>query len=169
MNPLLEDLIEVLTGEVALYEGILALLAEEGQALMSRRPQSVLDVARRKETLVLKIRTLEESRYLICQRLAKAWDRPAATLTLSEIAARSEPVLGARLVEIRGRMRACVDKLRGANDRNSDLCRHGMETVRSIMEAVAGELNRPGRQAYGPKGGGASRSPEPASTMHWTT
>ena len=169
MNPLLEDLMEVLRGEVALYDGILALLAEEGQALLSRSPQTVLDLVRRKETLVLKIRTLEESRHLISQRLAKAWGTPAATLTLSEIAARSEPVSGAKLLEIRARMRSCVERLRVANERNSDLCRNGMETVRSIMEAVAGELNRPGRQAYGPRGGAGLRSPEPASTMHWTT
>jgi flagellar biosynthesis/type III secretory pathway chaperone len=174
MHALLNDLLDLLTRQVTLYDAILAILAQECEALVSRCPQVVLDLARQKETLILKIRTLEESRLLVCQRLAKIWGMPASALTLAEIAAHSDAETGAKLLQIRSRMRECMDALHRANEQSASLCRQGMETVRTIVEAVAGEISRPGRQAYGPKAygpkaGTASRSSEPASTKHWST
>ena len=71
METLIGELIDTLAEQEALYDRLLALVEDEQQALKSETPDEVLGLVRRKETLVLEIRTLEESRRLICGRLVR--------------------------------------------------------------------------------------------------
>ena len=137
MLSLTEDLLLTLEKQTALYDQVLSLMEQERAALLSRKPQDVLDLVRQKETLLLKIRTLDESRQIICQRLAKLWSLTASQITLREVETRCDTALASQVSAVRYRMTECMDRLRKANDTNTHLCRQGIETIELIMQAAA--------------------------------
>ena len=136
MNELIEELSSILTQELMLYEQVREMLGAEREALVSGRPETVLEIVRRKETLLLKIRTLDESRRLICLRLAKAWRVPVSEVDLREAERRAEPKTALRLSDLRRRLTECLDKLRQQNDMNALICRNGTELIRQVVESV---------------------------------
>jgi len=137
MLSLIEDLLLTLEKQTALYDQVLGFMEQERAALLSQKPQDVLDLVRQKETLLLKIRTLDESRQIICQRLAKSWSITASQVTLREVATRCNTALASHVSAMRYRMTECVDRLRKANDTNTRLCHQGIETIDLIMQAAA--------------------------------
>jgi flagellar biosynthesis/type III secretory pathway chaperone len=136
MPSLTEDLLLTLEKQTALYDQVLALMDQERTALLSRKPQDVLDLVRHKETILLKIRTLDESRQLVCLRLAKLWALPVAQITLSVVESRSDEVLASQVSAVRYRMMECLERLRAANEINATLCRRGIETIELIMQTA---------------------------------
>ena len=137
MKPLPDELLAVLTREIDLYSQVLNLVEEERQALTLGSPDRVLDVVRRKDTLLLQIRTVDESRDLICTRLARQWGIARKALTLSEIVERCDGPTATRMSDARKRLRDCVDSLGKAGRSNAALCHSGIETIRRVIEGLA--------------------------------
>ena len=136
MPSLTEDLLLTLEKQTVLYDQVLGLMDQERTALLSRKPQDVLELVRQKETILLKIRTLDESRQLICQRLAKLWAVSASQITLSLVESHSDDVLASQVADVRYRMTECLERLRQANEVNANLCYQGIETIESIMQSA---------------------------------
>ncbi len=154
-----EDLASVLSAQLDLYSQLAALSDAEREALVSREPEKVFDLVRRKETLLLRLRTVEESRELSSLRLARQWGLKAGDLTLSEIQHRCpDAALAARLGELRESMRAVVKRIQEQNARNSGLCRQGMDLIGEVLQAsgrpVGGERNAGGYGRGGRAGAG---------------
>jgi flagellar biosynthesis/type III secretory pathway chaperone len=151
MEVIARDLVQVLVAQHALYDQLIGLLEIEQGALLSRQPGEALDVVRRKETLLLKIRTLDESRQIICQRLARRLGLPATELTITEIRSRLDPAQAESLADIQRQLRDTMERLKAMNERTNRLCSQGMDVVRDILRAVSRQEN-PG-DAYGPRAG----------------
>ena len=170
MKALIEELVTVLSGQLDLYGQIRDLLGEERDALVSGRPDTVLDVVRRKETLLLKIRTLDESRQLICLRLAKRWGMPAPSLGIGEVAQHAEAGHAARLEDLRSRLRECLEDIRGLDEKNAAICRNGADMVRQVMDAMAQSVAQENSGGYGRSVRNPRRSCHDAgATMHLRT
>jgi flagellar biosynthesis/type III secretory pathway chaperone len=153
---LFEDLVSVLSAQLDLYDQLVALSDAEREALVSREPEVVFDLVRRKETLLLRLRTVEESRELLCLRLARQEGTKAAELTLSEIQRRCpEAVLAARLGELRETLRETVKRIQEQNARNAGLCHQGIDLIGEVLHA-SGQPAGGGRAAGGYGLGGRS-------------
>lgn len=147
MNTFLNDLIVVLGHEHELYGLVLQLLEAEETALLSREPEKALDLARRKETVLLRLQALEESRQILAMRLARQWGVRAADLSLREVACHAEEPERSRLEALREALRERLDTIRGAGERNSRLCRNGLDIIVRLFHGAAQES---GKNAYGP-------------------
>lgn len=171
MTLLIEDLLQTLEKQNALYDQVLALMEQERAALVSHQPQDVLLLVRRKETLLLKIRTLDESRQIIRARLARDWNIPAAEINLSRIESLCEDAaLRQRISDLRYQMTESLGHIRAACEENARLCRQGLQTIHTILQDVcAGPQQHagPGAQSYG-RGRYPAAGPR-NNTMHWTT
>lgn len=161
MQAHIEQLILVLNKELALYDQVLALMEEEHLCLEKRQPEDVLGIVRKKETLLLQIRTLDESRMLVCRRMARAWKLAPADLTLSDVVQRIEPPFRERLLLLKEQLRAAMDALKKANERSSNLCHRGLETIQAVFQGAArqegGGRPQGGGKPYGGGGAGNGR------------
>lgn len=138
MVALVSELTAILSEQAELYEQALALTNEEHDALRGRDPNLVIELVRRKETLLLQIKTLDESRRLILSRIAAAWQIPSSTLTITAIEKQIGAVPeAAALVNVRERLAGCVEKLHKANEINTRICQNGIEIMRRIVHGVA--------------------------------
>jgi len=137
MQALLAELASVLDKQADLFGVMRSLLEEEHAALRSRKPEEVLAFVRRKETILLQIRTLEESRRLICARLADRWHTPASSLTLGKILRCADAESAHRLSQVQARLGACVKDLQESNTRNARVCQSGILAVQRIMQSVS--------------------------------
>jgi flagellar biosynthesis/type III secretory pathway chaperone len=148
----LDELVSVLTAQLELY-GQLAVLSEaEREALIARVPDQVFDLVRRKETLLLRLRTIEESRELCCLRLARTWDLKAGELTLSEIQRRCpDEAMAGRLGQLREAMRTTIERIQKQNSRNAGLCHQGLELIGEVLQ-VSGRPATAERVAGGSSG-----------------
>jgi flagellar biosynthesis/type III secretory pathway chaperone len=158
MKVLTEDLTAILKEQLALYDQVAELLEEERSALISKRPDQVLALVRRKETLLLRIKTLDESRRLVCARIAHEWRVPPASVTLREVEKKmagspTADTLAADLPDLRRRMTQCMEKLREGNARNVKICQNGIDVIRRIVQSAAEADAQTNRGGYGPKYG----------------
>ncbi|NQU44991.1 flagellar protein FlgN [bacterium] len=166
MGELFPDLIQTLKAELALYREVAQFVASEREALAGRDPLAVLDLVRRKETVLLRIRTLDETRQIICRRVARVSGASAEEMTLEGIQKACDPEMAGVLADLRGELRDCLDGLRRMNDQNSHICRQGLESVRLIMQAVSEAPAKESVAGYGSKSRGGRAS---APSRHWTT
>jgi flagellar biosynthesis/type III secretory pathway chaperone len=171
VNNLIAELIAVLTEQLILYEQVRDLAKEERLALISGKPDDVLLLVRRKETLLLKIRTLDESRQIICLRLAKRSDALTPSFTLAELAARAVGEQADQLRDLRDRLSECAEELRVLNETNAAICHNGIDTVRQIVEALSQAPPGEGTAAgYGKPGSRPRAAANGATTtMHVST
>jgi len=163
---LFEDLASVLSAQLDLY-GQLAVLSEtERAALVSHEPEGVFDLVRRKETLLLRLRTLDESRELSCLRLARHWNLKAGELTVSEIQRRCpDAAMAAQLGELRDALRKILTRIQEQNARNSVICRQGMDLIGELLQAssrpAGGECAASGYGLRGAAGAGMTPGHSP--------
>lgn len=131
-----EDLASVLSAQLDLYDQLAVLSETERAALVSHEPEVVFDLVRRKETLLLRLRTLEESRELSCLRLARDWNLKAGELTVSEIQRRCpDAAVATQLGELRDALRKTLSRIQKQNARNSVLCHQGMDLIGDLLQA----------------------------------
>lgn len=153
------DLTEVLEAQLELYRRVKDLLDRESAALMSRRPDDVLELVHQKETLLLRIRTLEETRQIITARLAAERQIDPEKLKLSEIIENmTSGEQRARMSGVREGLKAIMRDIGEVHKRNATVCHSGMQLISDIVEAAArengcgesgGTAARGGKAAYG--------------------
>lgn len=154
MASFIEELVFVLSEQLDLHDKILALTEEERAALISKRPDQVLGLVRRKETLVLQSKTLEESRRLLCMRISRDLGLSTMTPTLREIReCVADSALAAKIEALRSRMLACMASLQEANSRNVRICENGMDIIRGIVQSAADASADDGATGYNPRAG----------------
>jgi flagellar biosynthesis/type III secretory pathway chaperone len=165
METVLAELLDILSRQHRIYLDILTLTEEEHAALARRRPDSILETTRRKETMALQIKTLEESRRAIYRRLGRQWGIPTEELRLQDAIARCTGDLSVRLSEIRDALRDVTVKLTEYSARNMRLCQGGIETIHTILQSAVRDVAKSGNNSYGP----ARNSTVRPCIMHWRT
>ncbi len=131
MNLMLEDLLAVLQEETGLYGLVLRLAQSEKDAVTSSDLDELNKIAKEKEALFFKIRTVEEQRERVTENLAESMGCPPQDLTLSKLSKRVKEPYASRLKDCRSSLLALVKILRKVNSSNSNLLKHSIELVRS--------------------------------------
>lgn len=157
-----DALIALLGQEQAIYEEMAELLDAEGEALNKMAAHRLSEIVTRKETLVLRVKALDESRRLLARRLGAALGIAGADLTLTNMAARASSGMGRRLIAAGESLRAAIERCRTINERNSVAARRGLDLIgdaaRWVIEQAdpVGPVYQPGRgrAGYGAAGRG---------------
>jgi hypothetical protein len=152
------QLLSVMEQEAVLYQALLENLAEETRRLVSNDAKGVLEVSRRKDTIALQIRSLEESRLLIVEKLSRDLPSGAEPPTIAALSGRAaEPLRGA-LLEVRDRLKTIVENVEAMNSRNRVLAENSLRLLHGSVEALRDQLRpAPATAGYGPSRRGPSQ------------
>lgn len=156
-----EQLLCLLQEETALYRDLVESLREEHRRLVNNETERLVQVARRKETLLLQARSLEESRLLLIDRFAAALQRPSEEITVALLAGYAPADLRESLLAARDALKTTFLRVVDLNDRNKALAESGLSLVHGLLERIQSAMTRDlaPSQAYGPARGGSPRAP----------
>lgn len=141
MSSSLPGLVDILDEEAALYEQLLALLAEEEHALLNGNGPAVASCLPRKETITVKIRLAELSRQATVARITGRAEARIADLP---------PAAAAELGTARTRLTTLLPKVDVANRRVEVLLQRAtarLYNALDMIEEAAGTNHR-----YGARG-----------------
>ncbi len=141
-NSIINALLEVLREEVSLYRSLAELLAQEQQGLIRADTDAIEETGKKKETLTLKVRLLEESRLSLVEKL-NSLASLGTDPTLSAIIAIADHSAAAAL-------RECQSELRVLYDTTSNLVRMNQRLVGSSLQFLRGSLAILGHLSDGP-------------------
>lgn len=133
MEELLDKFLGLLTGETELYRSLLRVLQEEKKALVDSALKGLHETGREKESLILKIRILEEERVKLLNKIAASLGCPSSQLTLKELAQRVKEPFATRLTTCASTLLALLQSIQELNHTNKALLLHSLELVRGSM------------------------------------
>jgi flagellar biosynthesis/type III secretory pathway chaperone len=134
MDELLEKLIGLITGEKQLYGSLLTVLQDEKAAVTGAGLEALNRSVKEKETVLLKIRILEEQRTNMLSQVAERLGLQAENLTLARLAREiPEPYAG--------QVRACRSSLLSLTQSIQELNNSNRHLFRRSLELVKGSIN----------------------------
>jgi flagellar biosynthesis/type III secretory pathway chaperone len=148
------DLLALLEQEAATYARLLHILREEEAAVLAGRHAGVAACASRKETLLLELRMLAESRGVLLSRLAETFDVPVSSLTLSGLTALVDPDDATRLCAIRTSLAETLSETAQATHGLGLLLERSLSRIREILRIL--------KESSGPQYDSAGRLLVPA-------
>lgn len=131
--PLLEDLAHVLEQEVEKYETLLRLLRQERGLIVKGDLATLAELMKRKETLVLELKVIQEARVALMTRVSAMYDIPLVELTLfclADLVPVSHTMLYRRLLN---RLAVLVTRLVEENDGNAALLDRSVAYIKGSL------------------------------------
>jgi flagellar biosynthesis/type III secretory pathway chaperone len=119
VNGLLSELVAILDQEIELHKELLSLVHRDRELIIELCPEEIFENNKKKETVVLKIKMLEESRLLLLDRLSPHYGVSSPKLTLSKVASLAEEPYRSRLDACRSTLLALIKSIRDVNQSNS--------------------------------------------------
>lgn len=150
-TPRTDKLIEILEKEIQLSTELLDLLHQEQQALTGMDMQALIALTRKKESLLSRIRLLDESLEEAAGRICDA--SPDKTVKLSDVIARTTGSARATLTECRKNLAALRQKVLDHNHINKRFAEDIRGYLNDAISMITGSMA--GRPMYG--GHGAAR------------
>ncbi len=123
------------------------LLQKEQKALLAMRHSEVAEIVTRKETLLLRIKALDESRRVLARRLGESLRLTPDEITLTELSNHAPQMLATRLRESGDRLREIIELCKKLNDFNSRAARQGARLMSDVIEQLL-TSNDPSGQVY---------------------
>lgn len=136
-----EDLLALLRQEAATYRRLLDVLREEEDAILAGRYYDVAAATTRKETLLLELRVLGESRGVLLARIADTFGVPPRAVTLSRLATLVDPPDATELLAVRTSLTETLSEIAQAN--------HGLGLLLERSLFRIGEILRILRESLG--------------------
>jgi flagellar biosynthesis/type III secretory pathway chaperone len=147
-----EALIDLLAQEEAIYRDMLVLLDEEREAMLRMRVDQVMRLTSRKETFVLRVKALDESRKMLARRLAAALGMPSDQVTVTRLCDSAPAGVAKRLAAAGAQLRHAVGACKAKNDANGQTAACGMKVIAGAMDHLiahadpTGVVYRPSRR-----------------------
>ncbi len=138
----LDRLIGLLERELALVNEMRELLAQERQAIVANDTSSLLKIAKKKETLGMKQKILEEARLSCLKNAGKEG------YTVSQLMEELAPRERERLQDVCSRLKTSVERLMWENKRNALLINKAMELNNELYRIFSSAYGL----SYGPDG-----------------
>lgn len=135
-----EDLLALLEQEAATYGRLLEILREEEAAVLAGRHSGVAACTARKETLLLELRVIAESRGVLLTRLAEAFDVPVSALTLSRLTELVDAREAARLRAVRSSLAETLSQIAHATHGLGLLLERSLFRIREILRILKESL-----------------------------
>ena len=144
------SLVDVLREEIVLYRSLVDLMTEEQKRLMAADIEALEEIEKKKETLGLRIRLLEESRQGLSDDLQRIVPLPGGEVTLTAIVAVSEGAVGNQLMECQSELRGLVTTMSSLVELNERLVGRSLSFLRGAVSIMGS--HDPELVVYGEKG-----------------
>ncbi len=152
MNPLLWELNRLLEKKIALFDGFIALLAEEWDALTRYSLKDVEGIAPRKGKLVSRIQDLEEARKALMSRIEKKLGAGERRLSLRMLIRMQDDPINRELAKNREALLAKIalinkknDEVRALMDRSALNFKKSLAFLHATVEKAASPYHADGR------------------------
>jgi len=119
MNTLLSELITILNREIELHKELLSCIQQDRCLIIDLRVDDLFENIKRKETLIVKIKMLEESRISLVEQLSPHFEIPHQPLTLSDLVSVIEEPYRSALNTSRSTLRALIKSIQEVNQGNT--------------------------------------------------
>lgn len=129
MELLLNKLLESLEHAAELYQSLFHAVQSEKEAVVGLNLQQLNEACKAKDSLLLKLRILEERREQIMDRLATELGRSSQSLSLSELALLVEEPHASRLRDRSTELLDLIHALQDATRQNRFLMLHSMQLI----------------------------------------
>jgi len=118
VDVLLSELITILNKEIGLHGELLSILHKDRELLIDLCIEDLFESNKKKETCVLKIKMLEESRLLLIDKLSQHYTVPPQELTLSRIISLVEEPFRSALNNARSNLSSLIKSIKEVNQGN---------------------------------------------------
>lgn len=143
-----EELVEILDIELDQYRDLIGLFRAQRESFASGDVSSFEEISKRQETVVLKIKTLEEARKTAVARLARCFgvaSADASELTLAELAAALAEVNADAPIRLysdlcmayREEILSIIRELENLKESNAYLIQHALHHVSGVLRIFA--------------------------------
>lgn len=137
---LLEDLAVVLGQETEKYEALLRLLRLERGLIVKGNLQALAELVKRKETLALELKVMQEARIALMTRVSATYGIPLVELTLLRLADFVPASHAASYRDILNRLDGLVKRLVEENDLNTALLDRSVAYVKGSLSFLASAM-----------------------------
>ena len=151
------DFFGILEDERELLEQIIVLLDKERSLITILDAEGLVQNAKAKENLALKIRMVEQGRLTLLHRLAPELGLAPETVCLSTLAQAAPPDLASRLESYRDSFTELIDRLHRHMEANGMLLQSSVSLINGLQDELARLLGC--RVTYS-KAGGFNNEPE---------
>ncbi len=132
---------KILTEKIVLYESLLESLSEEREAIKNNSLQDILEMVKKKETLVEKLDINEKKRREIIAHYSAKFNLPQEELTLKKLAMFFEEPVSGELLNIRNRLKGQIDSVSKSSHQNKKLieaCSSSLHKTSIFFEQLSG-------------------------------
>jgi flagellar biosynthesis/type III secretory pathway chaperone len=133
MDSLVNKLLGLLEEETELYRSLLSILQKEKKAVVASQLDELNEAGKEKESLILKIRILEEQRLRVQRRLADSFRYDPQELTLTKLSQLVGEPYSIRLKICYSNLLTLIPSIREINHSNKSLLTHSLELVRGSL------------------------------------
>jgi flagellar biosynthesis/type III secretory pathway chaperone len=134
----LDELLNALRAEAALYRQLLEIMSRERTALVRSRRMDLEACSSEKRQLIERLEAAGQRRAEVVRRLAGHLDRPAAEVTLRLLAQTAPEPQRGKLQQARAELLELVAQAKAENQRSELLCRHIGELLRAAYGMAKG-------------------------------
>lgn len=133
MDLLIDEFLDVLEKEAAIYISLLSILKDENEAIVESRLEKLNEANSEKKMIILKIQNLEAQRLMMLERLVDSLGCADRNITLKTLSRFTEEPYSSRLKDSRSKLFSLMEKVQEANERNRSLLTHSIELIRGSM------------------------------------
>lgn len=134
MNNILSDLVRILEEEAALHQDLLSIVLKEREIVRSFAVDELYENNKLKETLILKVRLMEQGRQSLIAKLYPAKEGP---LTLSDVLDVSPEPYKSRFLELKAELTALMEEIISINNRNRFLIQYTQNNLNHLYSLIA--------------------------------
>jgi flagellar biosynthesis/type III secretory pathway chaperone len=146
----MEELIQTLNAEEALYGKLIPIEEEKTRAIISNDLEALQDITVREHELVDETSALEHKREQVAMDIATVLGQNPKEITLEKIAAvlKNQPEDQKKLQEVHDRLRKTVSRLQTINDQNKELLKEAIDMVEYNMNVIRSTRMTSGSSNY---------------------
>lgn len=160
---LYNGLTECLDNLVKVYRSLLEVVRREKEILTSSKLDELTENNKAKDAMLVRIRSLENSRLKLARELAGAVGADTESPRLLEIATRIESVSADKLRNLHSVLDLLVRRVSEVNKQNEELVQSALSNITGAMEAIRDTLEV--KPTYGQKGSMAAIKNEGGSIV----
>ena len=147
---LFNALADNLDSQVKVYRALLEVVRKEREVLVAAQIEQLNENNKTKETILVKVRSLDAARSKYAHDLAQAVGADPAQPRLLEIASKLNLTDGDRLRVLHSTLELLVKRLSEINKGNESLVQAALQNVSGAIESIKGTLQA--KPTYGKKG-----------------
>lgn len=153
-SQMFSELVECLENLVKVYRSLLEVVRREKDILVASKLDELNENNKSKDAMLLRIRSLENTRMKCARDLAQAVGADVEQPRLLEIAVRCIPSQGDKLRNLHSVLELLIRRVADVNKQNEELVQAALNSITGAMEAIRDGLKP--KPVYGKQGGIAS-------------